>query len=1316
MRPTHERHLTRPSATVLLLAGLALALLAVVLTAGLTGAAPNLYVDSDAIVQEVDQPTQGTTCSVEVMVGNDGDANATGFYIKLRDVTASVDLGKKGPYNLTHSTTMKVTYSWDLTGASGGKHTLTATVDPEGAVTEGDETDNSASKDVTVNLPPSASASAAQAFAYTNTGILFSGSGSKDTDGNLVKYLWYFGDGIVGEGMNATHAYGDGAPTPGKYYNITLVVTDEDGGVDTTTISVRIYNRLPIAVASDAFVATVTPLSVSGASSYDSDGKVSLFRWTLHNGTVMWGNPLVVSYPDDGRYRITLTVWDDDGESDTTTIYITVLNQAPKANLEVNRTLVTIGESIRFNASASYDVDGVITSLTWIFGDTTTSSGAMVDHSYSQNGSYNVTLVAVDDDGALTHKTVRVIVGNSAPFAVAQASSGYVLTFVQVEFNATSSSDADNNIATFAWDFGDGFSSMGAIVNHSFDDDGTYVVTLTVTDTGGVYGISTVSVTVGNREPIVGFTDLTVMTGETAYMNSSYCYDRDGYIASYVWNLGEGLVYTTANATHVWGSPGVYTIKLTIWDDDGDTNETTFNVTVLNRSPVAMMTASPLKTTLAKPVHFNGTGSYDNDGTIINWTWSFGDGLKGYGDELDHTYSVYGTYLATLTVRDDTGGINTTGVVITVRNQPPLAIMNVSLTTALTGESITFDGSNSSDPENQIANYYWSFGDGESDTGPLVSHVYADDGWYTVRLTVMDQDSTSSFTEMIVKVLNREPVAKATALPASVMSLEDVVLSGAASKDDDGTVLWFHWDFGDGSEGFGESVTHAYTDDGDYTVTLTVTDDDGGDGSHTVQVSVANRKPISVAGDDLQTRTGIPVRLDGRGSYDMDGNIAIYHWDFGDGTTVDGPVVTHSFPTYGDFLVELTVTDDDGATATANLTVTVENVQPVARISGTTRVLSGEEVDLDGQSSYDLDGTIVEHRWDLGDGTVEKFGPIIGHEYARFGTYTVTLTVEDDGGLTSTIEMMVEVLNRRPSAAVSVSRNVLPTGDTVELDGKGSSDADGTVETYTWIFGDGAVAYGTSVNHVYTDNGIYMVVLTVTDNDGGTDSTSIFIQVENRPPLPAIATLEESLTLVSVEATAEGSIDPDGDISGFFWDFGDGAGDNGWNVTHVYANAGTYTIRLTVMDNDGRTATTNVIIEVINRPPEAEAEAPGSSMENSTVKFDASGSYDPDGILSTWEWDFGDDRTGDGREAYHRYADSGTYIWTLTVIDDTGDLTELNGTIIITESPVEPPGPIGPDDKPEDDQGLLPGPGALLAVATLALVTAMMSIMRRRRD
>ncbi|MCK4300866.1 MAG: PKD domain-containing protein, partial [Planctomycetes bacterium] len=240
----------------------------------------------------------------------------------------------------------------------------------------------------------------------------------------------------------------------------------------------------------------------------------------------------------------------------------------------------------------------------------------------------------------------------------------------------------------------------------------------------------------------------------------------------------------------------------------------------------------------------------------------------------------------------------------------------------------------------------------------------------------------------------------------------------------------------------------------------------------------------------------------------------------------------------------------------------------------------------------------------------------------------------------------------------------------------------------------------------------YMVVLTITDDLGGTDSTSVFIQVENRPPMPAIVGPDSTLTHTSAEFTAEGTIDPDGRVEGHFWDFGDGNSGNGWNVSHEYLTSGIYSVRLTVLDNDGRSAITNVSIMIINRPPIPEAEVPSEATENTTVMFDSTGSYDRDGLITVWQWDFGDDRTGEGREGYHRYTEPGTYTWKLTIVDDSGDTQEISGSIYIKDAPPgEGPGTNGAD--PTDES---PGPGAIVAVATLALVGISIAIRRKRQQ
>ena len=1308
----------RGALTAVGLAAVAAAVLALVLVAvpGAADAAADLTVGSSDIDPEVGRPTQGTSCVVNVTVQNDGDANATGFYVSLRDVTAAEDVGKVGPLDCARGGTVVASFDWDLAGASTGDHTLKAVADADGDVAEDDETNNEATRTVSVNAPPSAVAKVSATSALSYDSITFDGMGSTDPDGSVSGFIWYFGDGTVLAGANVSHAYTDGSPSPGKTFNVTLVVTDPDGGTDEASLTVRVLNRAPVASAKGMTVSTMTAFTLSGEASSDRDGNVASWSWTLlHNGTALSGASVRLSYPDDGAYGVRLTVTDDDGATSSITVTIIVANQAPIVDIKANRTIVARGDPIAFNGSASRDVDGKITSHTWIFGDGATVDGEVVVHSYADNGSYNVTLVAVDDDGAFAFKTLKVIVGNSAPIAIARANLTTVLTFVEVELNATSSFDPDTNIASYKWDFGDGASADGDVARHNWSDDGTYTVTLVVTDTAGVAGTGTVTVVVLNRPPTAAFIDLEVPTNATASFNGSMCDDPDGYIAEWRWDCGGGRVYTTANASTTWDRPGTYEVTLTVKDDDGATASSIFNVTVANRAPVAVATATPSEVTRASPITFDGSGSSDVDGAVVNWSWSFGDGARAHGARVEHTYASYGTYLVTLTVRDDRGAVNSTSVLVTVRNQPPTADINASVASALTGVEVSFDGSNSTDPENQIAEHIWSFGDGGSAKGAKVKHAYADDGWYVVRLTVVDQDGASASTELLVTIFNRPPGASASAQVSEALTGENFNLSSEGTSDPDGRPLWYAWDLGDGEVAYGPTATHAYADSGTYTITLTVTDDDGDEGTATVTVVALNRAPVVVAPPDINTVTGSMVRLDGRAATDADGRVVEWRWDFGDGTTGTGPMASHAYSSRGIYNVTLVVVDDDGATATAFAHVTVRNVAPVARVTGTLAVLSGEEVSLSGTESHDLDGTITEFRWVLGDGTT-SLGPTVRHAYTAVGTYRVRLVVVDDGGLETSAEVEVQVLNRAPRARASATPAILLTSDTVSFDGRASSDADGSIVDWTWIFGDGSLAHGETVGHAYAADGVYMVVLTVLDDAGGADSTSVFVQVENRPPVPVAAGPAESLTLVAVDFTGSNSTDPDGTVERWFWDFGDGRTADGMVVGHAYDAPGPYTVRLTVIDDDSRTATTTVGITVANRPPEATATVVSSSYVNETVKFDCSASHDPDGLISKWMWVFGDGSSEEGREAFHEYLASGTYVWNMTVIDDRGTTGTVTGTITVMEQVVPPPPDDGDGDGDGDGGGLLPGMGSLAAaLALLAAVAAARMAPRARR-
>jgi len=270
--------------------------------------------------------------------------------------------------------------------------------------------------------------------------------------------------------------------------------------------------------------------------------------------------------------------------------------------------------------------------------------------------------------------------------------------------------------------------------------------------------------------------------------------------------------------------------------------------------------------------------------------------------------------------------------------------------------------------------------------------------------------------------------------------------------------------------------------------------------------SCSNQPPIAAAGADRGTITLTSLTFSGAGSLDPDGRIVAWNWTFGDGGTASGVTVAHAWAKYGTYPVTLTVTDDDGATASDSLMVSVGGRAPTASAGPDRFVSTGDTIRFDGSSSTDPDGTIVGWGWSFGDGTTGST-PTPSHVYARPGTYTVTLTTTDDSGLSARDTATMHVANRPPRAVAGSDRQVA-AGTALVFDGRSSTDADGTIVGFAWNFGDGQSGIGASVSHAYAAAGIYTATLTVTDDLGGvgTDTAVVTVTGVVVPPPPPSAT------------------------------------------------------------------------------------------------------------------------------------------------------------------------------------------------------------------
>lgn len=353
---------------------------------------------------------------------------------------------------------------------------------------------------------------------------------------------------------------------------------------------------------------------------------------------------------------------------------------------------------------------------------------------------------------------------------------------------------------------------------------------------------------------------------------------------------------------------------------------------------------------------------------------------------------------------------------------------------------------------------------------------------------------------------NQLPVAVASGTPSSGPAPLTVAFSSVGSNDPDGVIAGYVWTFGDGSPvSTVPNPSHTYAADGTYTATLVVTDNGGATGSATVTVTVgtANLPPNAVAGADVTDGDApLDVQFDGSSSDDPDGTVVAYDWEFGDGSstsTDESPL--HTYTTPGSYVALLTVTDNEGATNTDSVAITVGEppvgVPPTAvlNVDGN----SGRvplEVEFDTTNSLDPDGTIVSRSVDFGDATPASSDPTGVHTYTAVGTYVMTLTVVDDDGNSDTDTQTISVEpNQAPTAAAQASPTSGTSPVTVSFTSTGSSDADGSIVGYAWAFGDGATGSGASTSHTYVSGGTFVATLTVTDDSGATSTASVTVTV-----------------------------------------------------------------------------------------------------------------------------------------------------------------------------------------------------------------------------
>ena len=419
------------------------------------------------------------------------------------------------------------------------------------------------------------------------------------------------------------------------------------------------------------------------------------------------------------------------------------------------------------------------------------------------------------------------------------------------------------------------------------------------------------------------------------------------------------------------------------------------------------------------------------------------------------------------------------------------------------GDKITLDGGESNDSDGEIISFQWIENNETLGTGvKLKDYITSVAGIHTILLIVTDDDGLrdSDSVDINVSEKNSPPIANAGE-DRHIHIDEKVTLDANNSLDPDGEIVAYEWKEEDEVLSTGVKLKdYASKVSGVHEIKLKVLDNDGASGEDKLYIFVLdNNAPIADAGDDKAMDIGGRVTLSAERSKDSDGEIISYEWREDDRVIGTGvKLIDYTTEIAGIHTIILTVVDDNGLSGSDSVYVNVMgNYAPIAYAGEDKTIRVNETVTLDGSTSQDKDGHIMSYQWREGVeilGTGEK---LRNYSSNVVGEHTIILTVQDNNGAISTDSVIVNVVsaNIPPIADAGEDKNIT-VNEKVTLDGRGSSDSDGTIVSYEWREREEILSTGDMLrNYESNVTGVHIIELTVKDNDGATDSDRLYIIV-----------------------------------------------------------------------------------------------------------------------------------------------------------------------------------------------------------------------------
>ncbi len=535
--------------------------------------------------------------------------------------------------------------------------------------------------------------------------------------------------------------------------------------------------------------------------------------------------------------------------------------------------------------------------------------------------------------------------------------------------------------------------------------------------------------------------------------------------------------------------------------------------------------------------------------------------------------------------------------------------------------------------------------------------------WFGVSVVTPTPTTTITSTPTPVATATPIPTSTVTSTPAPTSTPETIAPTAEFEADpiggfvpltvqfkdkSNGNPTSWQWEFGDGDISSEQNPEHTYSQAGNFTVTLKVTNSRGSDTEEKLSlIDVESIGDCNAAFNADKTTGFAPLEV--QFSDKSTGDPTSWSWKFGDGDISSEQNPIHKYQTAGIFSVTLKITASCGSDEQkqTNLIIVDDVPETVAEFNASP---TSGFAPLDVQFNNLSTGEPVNFAWKFGDGgSSTDENP--KHTYKTAGIFTPGLLVSNSSG--ADIESKTNLINVQSGEAPTADFNASPPTGIAPLNVQFTDASAGNIDNWTWDFGDGVVSSLQNPEHNYLSPGFYNVKLIVSGSDGiGTENKVNIINVlEGEEPTAAF--FAEPLT-GNAPFTVHFFDTSGGDVANYIWDFGDGNTSTDQNPVHKYENPGIFTVKLTVSNKDGTDieTKTNLIFVQDGVEPSAGFVIDNSDIEenSNTVEFkDISSS--PDDEIIKREWDFGDGTTSEEKDPEHIYTGSegDTFTVSLTV-------------------------------------------------------------------